>query len=74
MHNGKTANTNIKVFGLYRPWLKPTINHTRGKHAPQYTTDVAVMTIKKWKRWAYGFMVFNATLNNISAISWQSAL
>ena len=38
-----------------------TFNHIRGKHNNHYTT--------------YGwFMVFNATINNISVLSWQSVL
>ena len=30
---GDAANTNLIVFGLTRSGLKPTIYHTRGKHA-----------------------------------------
>jgi hypothetical protein len=37
---GETANTNVIVFGLTRPMLKPTIDHTRGKHTNYYTADV----------------------------------
>jgi hypothetical protein len=39
MLSGEATNINFIVFGLTRPGLKPTIYHTRGKHADHYVTD-----------------------------------
>ena len=33
-----------------------------------------IMLILKFKRFRFRFMLFNATFNNISAISWHSVL
>ena len=35
----EATNTNVMVFGLIRPGLKPTIYQTRGEHANYYATD-----------------------------------
>jgi hypothetical protein len=37
--NGEATNTNFIVFHLTRPWLEPTIYHTRFENANYYTTD-----------------------------------
>jgi hypothetical protein len=42
------------------------IYHTQGEHANHYTTDAVTLV------GLVGFMVFNTTFNNISAILWQS--
>jgi hypothetical protein len=34
----RTRITNFIVFGLTPPGLEPTIYHTRGEHANNYTT------------------------------------
>jgi hypothetical protein len=36
---------NFIVFGLTRPRLEPTIHHTLGEHANDYTTDAVINTI-----------------------------
>jgi hypothetical protein len=33
-----------------------------------------ISKVSKYRYWLVGFMVFNATFNNISVISWQSVL
>ena len=37
--NREATNTNFIVFHLTRPWLEPTIYHTRFENANYYTTD-----------------------------------
>jgi hypothetical protein len=37
--SGEATHTNCRVFGLTRSGFEPTIYHTRGEHANQYTTD-----------------------------------
>ena len=46
MLSGEGTNTNFVVFGLTRPELEPTIYHTQGDHANNYTTNV-VKLVKK---------------------------
>ena len=36
---GEATNINCIVFSLTRPGLEPTIYHTRGNHANNYSTD-----------------------------------
>ena len=60
-----------------RQGLEPTIYYTWGDYANQFSTD-AVYSVRRCHgdtNWLVGwFMVFNATFNNISAISWRSVL
>ena len=68
-------------MGLSRKLLEPTIYRTRSHHTNLYTTDVFD---NRWQTQSDGkssqdlfdgwFMVFNATFNNISVISWRSVL
>jgi hypothetical protein len=58
MLSGKATNTNFIVFGLIRLGLEPTI---------YYLKTGAVRSMNS-------LIVFSATFNNISAISWQSVL
>jgi hypothetical protein len=58
MLSGKATNTNFIVFGLIRLGLEPTIYSLK-------TGAVRSMN---------SLIVFSATFNNISAISWQSVL
>ena len=44
--SGEATNNNLKVFGLTRPGLKPTIYRTRGEHANHYTTDAVLNNVK----------------------------
>ena len=41
--SGEAANTNLIVFGLFRPGQERTIYRTRGEHANNYTTDMVSM-------------------------------
>jgi hypothetical protein len=52
--------------------LKSKIKHTYINYAPTDPNDITgiLLTLIGW----FGFMVFNATFNNISAISWRSVL
>jgi hypothetical protein len=34
----------LEIFGLTRPWLQPTIYHTRDEHANHYTTDAVPLS------------------------------
>ena len=43
MISGEATNTNVKVFGLTRSGLEPTIYHIWGEHAYNYTTDAVVL-------------------------------
>ena len=90
MPNGEAAaSINLIVFGLTRSRFVLMINHARDEHANHYTTDlffslsifpILLYLFQKWSVcrmlmtvWLR-FMVFNATFNNISVISWLSAL
>ena len=43
----EATNTNFIVFGLTRPGLEPTIDHTRGEHANHYTMYVVDVKFMK---------------------------
>jgi hypothetical protein len=45
MLSGKATYTNFIVFGLIRPWLKPTIYYTPGEHTNHYIMGVVFMVI-----------------------------
>ena len=68
MLSGEAANTNFLVSGLTESGLEPRIYHTRGKHVNHYTSDEVKVGMM------VRVMVFNNTVNNISAISWRSLL
>jgi len=55
--------------GFTRWRLEPTIYRTRGEHANHYIADTV-----DTKPIRVRVVVFNATFNNISAISWRSVL
>ena len=67
----EVANTNFIVFGLTGPGIEPTIYRTRGEHAKQYSIDAVTLCHIILHKVRFKFMVFNATSNNISVISWQ---
>ena len=66
--NTADNNENIGFFlhGLTWPRLQPTVNRIRSEHADNYTTDAVNLTF------GVRVMVFNATFNNISVISWRN--
>ena len=43
--SGEAINTNLKVFGLTRSRLEPTIYCTQGEYANHYTTDEVTPTM-----------------------------
>jgi hypothetical protein len=65
---GKAVNTNLLflftdfIFGLTRSGIEPTIFRTQSECVNHYVHD----------RVGFGFMVLNATFNNISVILWRS--
>ena len=46
--SGEATNINLIVFGLTQSWLEPTIYHTQGDHANNYTTDALQLTLLCW--------------------------
>ena len=78
MLGGEATYTNLIVLGLTWPWFKPIIYRSQDKHADHYTTDAGWVIFSFLfflsQYWLVRFMVFNATFNNISVITWQSVL
>ena len=52
--------------------LEPTIYCTRGEPANHYIIDLVCTLTEREIQLGYRVRVFNATVNNISIISWQS--
>jgi hypothetical protein len=46
MLTGHATNANSIVLGLTRPWLEPTIYHTRCQHADHNTIDVVSLVLR----------------------------
>ena len=55
---------------MTRPLLEPSIYHTRGNQHRLYQFNSMYIYITVW----FGFIMFNAILNNISVILWRSVL
>jgi hypothetical protein len=62
-----TSQLHITILIKKATDWKPTLTHIL-HHAPVKTTKI----LQVW--FGFRFMVFNATFNNISAISWRSVL
>jgi hypothetical protein len=71
----EAADISFIAVDLTGPAIRPLTYQTHGEHTFYNTTEVVEAVIKQgYNGVRVGVMVFNATFNNTSAISWRSVL
>jgi hypothetical protein len=67
--SGEATDTNFIAFGLSRPGLEPTIDHTQVEHSNHYATEAAPEIFEKKRqlhvpsKWLICSLIFTQNIN-----------